>query len=158
MIYAQQKKDNQDKQEMNCPMMDKMRQDGNKAHKDCPMIKKQNQQSSETMDDHSKHANHQAMVMENGEKAMGFSQTATTHHFLLMKNGGAIQVEANDPSDKINRDAVRSHLIEIAKQFSAGIFTTPFAVHGQIPPGVPVMDELKKTSSINTKKQRTEQG
>jgi hypothetical protein len=33
---------------------------------------------------------------ERGEKGMGFSQTATTHHFYLNESGGIIQVEAND--------------------------------------------------------------
>lgn len=52
-------------------------------------------------------------------------------------------MEANDAKDTVNRDKIRMHLAEIAKEFQAGIFTTPFAVHGQVPPGVPVMDELK---------------
>ena len=92
--------------------------------------------------DHSK-MDHDKMVMQNGEKEMGFSQTETTHHFLIMKDGGAIQVEANDAKDTVNRDKIRVHLAEIAKQFQAGIFTTPFAVHGQVPPGVPEMEKLK---------------
>ena len=56
---------------------------------------------------------------------------------------GSIQVEANDAKDTENRDKIRTHLTEIAKEFQNGIFTTPFAVHGQIPPGVPEMDKLK---------------
>src|SRR5712664_1346364 len=31
---------------------------------------------------------------DRGEKGMGFSQTTTTHHFLLSADGGVIQVEA----------------------------------------------------------------
>jgi len=42
------------------------------------------------MDDHAK-------MNERGEKGMGFSQSATTHHFLLKPDGGVIQVETNDP-------------------------------------------------------------
>lgn len=99
---------------------------------------------------------HHAEVVENGEKAMGFSQTKTTHHFLLMKDGGAIRVEANDATDIVNRDKIRVHLAGIAKQFSKGIFTTPFAVHGSVPPGVPVMDELK--GDIEYKYEETESG
>jgi len=98
-------------------------------------------QQNEGMD-HSK-MDHQKMVQQNGEKAMGFSQAATTHHFILLKDGGAIQVEANDPKDTDNRDKIRAHLAEIAKQFQKGVFTTPFAVHGEVPPGVPDMDRLK---------------
>jgi hypothetical protein len=86
---------------------------------------------------------HHDEVMKNGEKAMGFSQTKTTHHFLLMADGGAIRVDANDAADTANRDKIRSHLKEIAGQFSKGDFKTPFAVHSKMPPGVAVMDELK---------------
>ncbi len=114
------------------------------SHDDCPMMKKGGPAMSDNMKN-STHADHDKMVMENGEKAMGFSQIATTHHFLITKDGGAIQVEANDAKDTENRDKIRTHLTEIAKQFQNGIFTTPFAVHGQIPPGVPAMDELKAT-------------
>ena len=95
---------------------------------------------------------HDKMVQENGEKAMGFSQTATTHHFLIMKDGGAIQVEANDGKDIDNRDKVRGHLTMIAKQFQEGVFTTPFAVHGVVPPGVPEMDRLKNEISYTYEK------
>jgi len=96
--------------------------------------------------DHNK-MDHDKMVQENGEKAMGFSQTATTHHFLIMKDGGAIQVEANDVKDTDDRDKIRGHLTMIAKQFQEGVFTTPFAVHGVVPPGVPEMDRLKNEIS-----------
>jgi hypothetical protein len=33
-----------------------------------------------------------AHMNERGEVGMGFSQTATTHHFFLKPNGGALQV------------------------------------------------------------------
>jgi hypothetical protein len=117
---------------------------GDKAasNDDCPMMKKSDPAMSDKMA-YPTSSDHDKMVMKNGEKAMGFSQTATTHHFLMMKDGGAIQVEANDAKDAEDRDKIRMHLAEIAKEFQAGIFTTPFAVHGQVPPGVPAMDELK---------------
>ena len=95
---------------------------------------------------------HDKMVRENGEKAMGFSQTATTHHFLIMKDGGAIQVEANEAKDTGDRDKIRTHLTMIAKQFQQGVFTTPFAVHGVVPPGVPEMDRLKNAISYSFEK------
>lgn len=106
--------------------------------------------------DHRSNGDHHADVMEKGEKAMGFSQTATTHHFLLMKNGGAIRVEVNDAGDKVNRDKIRKHLEGIAAQFSEGVFSTPFAVHGEVPPGAPVMEELK--TDIAYKYEETENG
>lgn len=155
-IYAQKKSDKSDKSEMSCPMMEKMA-DKNKSQDDCPMMKKDKSETSNMkMDDMSKHPNHYEMVMKNGEKEMGFSQTATTHHFLIMKDGGAIQVEANDASDTENRDKIRTHLAEIAKMFQNGIFTTPFAVHGQVPPGVSEMDKLK--NDIRYRYEETEKG
>ena len=155
-VAAQAQKKTDDK-EMSCPMMAKMT-DKNKSHEDCPMMKKTESKTSEMkMDDKmSNHPEHQKMVIENGAKEMGFSQTATTHHFLIMKDGGAIQVEANDAKDTDNRDKIRMHLTEIAKQFQNGIFTTPFAVHGQVPPGVPEMDTLK--NEIRYSYEETEKG
>jgi hypothetical protein len=88
-------------------------------------------------DDHSK-------MNERGEKGMGFSQTATTHHFLLRSNGGVIQVEANDPKDAAARESIRAHLTHIAQAFSAGDFDIPMFVHDTVPPGVPDMKRLNQ--------------
>ncbi len=146
-VYAQQKTD---KNEV-CPMIAKQT---DKSPEDCPMMKKNASTTSEMkMDDNTDHL---AMVMKNGEMEMGFSQTATTHHFLIMKDGGAIQVEANDIKDTENRDKIRKHLTEIAGQFKNGIFTTPFAVHGKVPAGVPEMDKLK--DEIQYSYEETEKG
>lgn len=135
----------------------KLSKDESKSHKNCPIMKQEKSQTSETdKNNQTNHSDYFAMVLKNGEKAMGFSQTATTHHFLLMKNGGAIQVEANDAEDLENRDKVRKHLAEIAEQFKKGIFTTPLAVHGQVPPGVSVMDQLR--NEINYSYEETEKG
>ena len=78
-----------------------------------------------------------------GEKGMGFSQTATTHHFFLTANGGVIQVEANEASDAVNRDAIRMHLRHIADAFGKGDFNIPMFVHDTVPPGVPEMKTLR---------------
>ena len=81
---------------------------------------------------------------ERGEKGMGFSQTATTHHFLLNSNGGVIQVEAKDSADSTNRNQIRMHLGHIAKAFQSGDFDIPMFVHDTVPPGVPEMKRLRK--------------
>src|SRR5271170_435668 len=65
------------------------------------------------------HAAHTQMN-ERGEKGMGFSQTATTHHFYLSESGGIIQVEANESTDVTNRDDIRMHLRHIAHAFQTG--------------------------------------
>jgi hypothetical protein len=88
------------------------------------------------MDDHAK-------MNQRGEKGMGFSQSATTHHFLLKPDGGAIQVEANDPKDTAARDSIRTHLTHIAHAFSSGNFDIPMFIHDTVPPGVPDMKRLK---------------
>ncbi len=100
------------------------------------------QQSSEMMDMMGQMMHH-SMVMQHGEQAMGFSQSATTHHFFLTKDGGLIQVEVDDPKDTKNRDLIRTHLAHIAQAFPAGDFSDPLAVHNRYPDGVPVMQQLK---------------
>lgn len=89
------------------------------------------------------HAAHSQMN-ERGEKGMGFSQTATTHHFLLKETGGVIQVEANDPKDTDSRDNIRMHLRHIARMFADGDFDIPMFVHNTVPPGVQEMKQLQK--------------
>jgi hypothetical protein len=81
---------------------------------------------------------------ERGEKGMGFSQTATTHHFLLNSNGGVIQVEAKGSADAANRNEIRMHLGHIAKAFQNGDFDIPIFVHDTIPSGVAEMKRLQK--------------
>ena len=88
------------------------------------------------------HASHDQMNAR-GEHAMGFSQTATTHHFLLLDAGGAIQVEANTPTDKASIDEIRTHLAHITKMFADGNFDIPMFVHDAVPPGVPEMKRLQ---------------
>jgi hypothetical protein len=91
------------------------------------------------------HAVHSdAEMNERGEKSMGFSQTATTHHFYLNKSGGMIQVEAKESSDSANRDEIRMHLRHIAQAFQTGDFDIPMFVHDTVPPGVPEMKRLRK--------------
>ncbi|HVN21726.1 MAG TPA: hypothetical protein VMU05_23270 [Dongiaceae bacterium] len=87
-------------------------------------------------------ADHQGAVNSRGDHSMGFSHEKTTHHFRLFTDGGAIEVEANDPKDTESRDQIRVHLKHIAQMFSAGNFEIPMFIHDQVPPGVPVMKRL----------------
>jgi hypothetical protein len=86
-----------------------------------------------------KSTEHHCEMMQRGDQAMGFSHDKTTHHFLLYKDGGAIEVSANATSDAANRDEIRSHLHHIARMFSAGDFNVPAFVHGENPPGTEIM-------------------
>jgi len=82
--------------------------------------------------------------MSRGERAMGFSQTNSTHHFLLKPDGGIISVSANDLQDSATRDQIRMHLNHIAQAFGTGDFNIPMFVHDQTPAGVPIMKRLAK--------------
>ena len=86
---------------------------------------------------------HHDDVNRQGDHEMGFSHEKTTHHFRLAKDGGAIEVTANDPNDTESRDQIRQHLTHIAMMFSAGNFNAPMLIHDQTPPGVSVMKRLK---------------
>ena len=92
------------------------------------------------------HAAHTPMN-ERGEKGMGFSQTATTHHFFISETGGVIQVEANNSTDSAGRDNIRMHLRHIARAFQSGDFDIPMFVHDTVPPGVPEMTRLRNQIS-----------
>ena len=86
---------------------------------------------------------HHDDVNRRGDHEMGFLHEKTTHHFRLAKDGGTIEVTANDPIDTGSRDQIRQHLTHIAMIFSAGNFNAPMLIHDQTPPGVPVMKQLK---------------
>src|SRR5260370_37737641 len=74
---------------------------------------------------------------------MGFSHEKTTHHFHLLADGGAIEIEANGPTDASSQEAIRQHLAMIAVKFSEGDFAIPMFIHATVPPGVQTMKRLK---------------
>jgi hypothetical protein len=102
------------------------------------------------------HGDHQHGTVKRGDQAMGFSQVKTTHHFRLYKNGGVIEVQANDPKDTASREEIREHLTHIANMFSAGNFESPMFTHGTTPPGVPTMMHLR--DHIEYRFEETEKG
>jgi hypothetical protein len=89
--------------------------------------------------DHSKHEE----MEHRGNQGMGFDQDKITHHFLLRKDGGAIQVTANSTNDKTSKEEIHMHLHHITQAFKSGDFNIPMFVHDQTPPGVDVMTKLK---------------
>jgi hypothetical protein len=99
---------------------------------------------------------HHDAVNRRGDHAMGFSHENTAHHFRLLKDGGAIEVEARDSSDAASRDAIRQHLGHIAKLFAAGDFDVPMFIHDQVPPGVPAMKRFK--DEIRYRFEKTDRG
>lgn len=83
-----------------------------------------------------------AALTERGNRAMGFDQDKTTHHFLLAVDGGTIRVDANAAEDHEQRDLIRQHLRAIARDFAKGIFDAPLATHDERPSGVADMQRL----------------
>jgi hypothetical protein len=96
-----------------------------------------------THEEHLKQMQRETELKARGTQAMGFDQEKTTHHFRLTQSGGVIEVEVNDPLDSASRGRIRSHLKEIAGEFSRGQFEKPFATHAEQPAGVAVMKRLK---------------
>ena len=92
--------------------------------------------------DHANCPHHATAVDQRGDEAMGFSHQKTKHTFVLLEDGGAIEVRANDAADADSVKAIRSHLIEIAKMFTAGDFSTPLFIHAQLPDGTDTMKSL----------------
>jgi hypothetical protein len=108
------------------------------------LVQQDHSQQDQAQQDHAKqdHAKHQQME-HRGNQGMGFDQQKTTHHFLLRKDGGAIQVTANSADDKTSREEIQMHLHHIAQAFKSGDFNIPMFVHDQTPPGVDTMTKLK---------------
>jgi hypothetical protein len=99
---------------------------------------------------------HHDSVDQRGDHVMGFSHEKTTHHFRLYKDGGAIEVTANDAKDTSSRDQIQMHLGHIAKMFASGDFNAPMLVHDKVPPGVPVLERLK--AEVKYEFQKTDRG
>ncbi len=87
---------------------------------------------------------------------MGFSHDKTTHHFILLRDGGSIEVAANDATDTKSRDQIRMHLKHLAQLFAKGNFNAPMLVHDQTPPGVEIMKQ--KAAAIAYQFSETEKG
>ena len=102
--------------------------------------------------DHSKHEE----MEHRGNQGMGFDQDKITHHFLLRKTGGAIQVTANSADDKTSKEEIQMHLHHIEHAFKSGDFNIPMFVHDQTPPGVGAMTKLK--SQIHYRYEAAENG
>jgi hypothetical protein len=95
-------------------------------------------------------ATRQDGVAQRGDHAMGFSHETTTHHFRLLKDGGEIIVQANDPNDQASIAQIREHLYRLVGMFSNGDFTSPMLIHDTNPPGVATMTRLKSDIRYTT--------
>lgn len=143
-------------QSAGCPMHEK-HQSGQEA-KAAPNANDNRAASREEMSGMNESNEMRAMNAMNarGDKAMGFSQGKTAHHFRLFSDGGAIEVEVKDAQDASSRDEIRQHLSHIARAFASADFELPMFIHDQVPPGVEVMKRLK--AEISYEFEKTESG
>ncbi len=77
-----------------------------------------------------------------GKMVMGVDQSASTHHFDSLPDGGRIELQANG-DDTVALRAIRRHLRGIARAFAAGDFSSPMLVHAEKVPGTGVMAERR---------------
>ena len=92
------------------------------------------------------HQHHEALN-KRGKAFMGFDQEAATHRFVLMKDGGRIEVTARKAGDEKSIAEIRTHLRHIADVFKAGDFSIPAQVHDREVPGV---EKLKQAGEAVT--------
>ncbi|HEY7514418.1 MAG TPA: hypothetical protein VIC87_08070, partial [Vicinamibacteria bacterium] len=91
---------------------------------------------------HAGASDRRADVDRRHDHATGVSRDAV-HHFLLSAEGGSIRLETPEGGAAAARDRIRAHLQVVARSFAAGDFTLPQVIHGEVPPGVPVMKDRK---------------
>lgn len=97
--------------------------------------------AAQTGQTHSGTHDHQMLIR--GTQAMGFDQLTTTHHFLLRKEGGAIEITAINAQDAAAIDNIRQHLQHIEGAFARGDFSLPLFIHAAEPPGADVLRERR---------------
>lgn len=88
-------------------------------------------------------------MMERGNIAMGFNQNKITHNFAVTPNGGSITITSLNSNDTQRINQIRTHLMNIQKDFSEGNFTKPFFIHAQEVPGTDVMTKKKDLIKYN---------
>jgi hypothetical protein len=80
-----------------------------------------------------------AATIDGNHDSFGMSHAATTHHFRILDDGGAIELTANDVNDTKSIEAIRAHLRTVAADFTKNDFAKPQFVHGTMPDGVETM-------------------
>lgn len=56
-----------------------------------------------------------------------------TYHFVLLRDGGAIEVQANSPQDEDTRVRIRKELYEVSRQFGKGDFSSYLMTGSKVP-------------------------
>ncbi|HEY1012217.1 MAG TPA: hypothetical protein VGE07_05880 [Herpetosiphonaceae bacterium] len=72
----------------------------------------------------------QTEVRARGQSVMPFDLDQTQHTFTTTATGGVETVVARDPANQGQIALIQEHLAHEARQFAAGTFTDPAAIHG----------------------------
>jgi hypothetical protein len=88
-------------------------------------------------------------MMERGNIAMGFNQNKIAHQFAVTPNGGNITITSLNSNETQTINQIKTHIMDIQKDFSEGNFTKPFFIHAQEVPGTDVMTEKKDLIKYN---------
>ena len=81
-------------------------------------------------------------LQERGKGTMGVDQYASRHRFQDLQDGGRIELQMRE-ADSAGIAAIRAHLQQTARDFTAGIFTAPDSTHAMVVPGTEVMARKK---------------
>ena len=88
-------------------------------------------------------------MMERGNITMGFNQNKIAHQFAVTPNGGNITITSLNSNDTQTINQIRTHIMDIQKDFSEGNFTKPFFIHAQEVPGTDMMIKKKDLIKYN---------
>lgn len=108
------------------------------ANDTCPMHAKHTAAASNA-DGSTEHGH----KVDSRHDTFGMSHSTTRHDFRLYKDGGAIELRANDAEDANTIATIRKHLGEITTAFKAGDYSAPMFVHGKKPAGIDDMARSK---------------
>lgn len=93
-------------------------------------------------------ADRQEIIHERGSEVMPFELSQTTHVFNKTADGGLQQVVVKDANDSENVERIREHLSGISREFADGDFSDPRTLHGDMMPGVAVLEEKHEMLNV----------
>jgi hypothetical protein len=104
-----------------------------------------------TMNNMMNETTNRSSMLERGNIAMGFNQNKIMHHFIATPTGGEIMIVAPNGSDNNTIKQIKSHVLDIQKEFSQGNFTKPFYIHAQQVQGTKLMSQKKDLIRYSTR-------
>ncbi len=81
-------------------------------------------------------------------KVVGFDSERVQRHFYVLKNGGAIEVLANDANDAATIKAIQSYLKKESELYTKGNFENASAMYGKAPDGTITLKKLRDDVSF----------